>query len=194
MDRTLALACVFLLPTFVHADMAVLPQRRGLPVQVTITIDRDSPDYEFFVVDNEKNSVERVSLTTAQPLILKSEDRDGFLFGLSIHAVPKADLVAQNGGETRHKEWLERHENRKYFAGSLYERGRVNFTDNRDRIEKSFVLRILPDSCRLELVSENHGNRGVEGGWVGLCCVLPMIAIVWFGCRIVRTLNRDRSP
>lgn len=192
MNRLIALAMILTLPSFARADMG-LPGDRRVPVTVTITVEHDHPDHEIFLI--ERDRVERIRLTPAEPLILRSEDNR--TFGLTVHVVPKEALRKLEPGALPAKEWLGTPsgspEVRKYWAGSLHEKGRVGFSDNRERIEKTYLLNIHPDSCRLELVSENAGNKLVSLGWFGLCCVLPPVAIAAFGIWLVRKLFRNRS-
>ena len=190
MNRLIPLSMILLLPCFAHADMG-LPGNRIVPVQVTIAVEREYPDHEFFLVEGQR--AERIRITPSEPLVLRSEDHHGHVFGIYVHAVPKADLALLDEGALPTAEWFKRDENRKNIAGSLHVKGRVVFTDNRDRIEMSYILRVFPDSCRLELVSENHGNRWVERGWTGLCCVLPPVGIGLLGIWLARRLFRNRS-
>jgi len=173
--RTAVLVFLILLPHAVRADVGV--SLRQVPVHITITADRDYPEFSFFLVQSEHNVVERVSPPAAGPVIAKSGDVGGSWFFSEVYAVPKAELVKFDGAlpPTPWFGWKE--EGHKYLAGHIHVRPILDVFDNRVRIEKSYRIQRVEDSFSVDLMSENQGNPWVKRAWSGLCCGLPALAI-----------------
>jgi hypothetical protein len=189
MTRPLAVALALLTPALARADASPVPTRH-LPVRVTLTVDRDYPDHEFFLVRDKR--VERIPLTPSNPVAVASEDWNGYVFSIAVYALPKAEL-APFGGTPPPAEWFDREEARPFRVGTLYERGRADFYDNRDRIEVTYLLRVGPEGRGLVQLSENEGSKWVKGAWCFVCCGLPPLLLAFLGVRLARRLTRPRS-
>lgn len=189
MTRPLVVAFAILTPALARADVAFVPERHP-SVRATFTVDRDYPDYEFFLVQHKQ--VERVRPTPSNPVVAESENWGGSLFSMRVYAVPKASLAAVEQ-PLPPADWFEREEIKPFRLGTLHERGRVDFYDNRDRIEVTYLLRVGPESRGLVQLSENEGSKWVKGAWCFTCCALPPLLIAFLGVRLARRLTRPRS-
>lgn len=195
MKRVTALVMVLLLPGMARADAGPFPNYFR-PVTITLTVDRNYPDHEIFLVGHFQGSsaeVRRVSLSPSDPLVFRSEEVRSSDF--EVYAVPKRELD-RLGQPVPKLEWFNRinpEPANEFYAGRIGDRGRVDFDDNRDRIEKTYRIEVLPEGSRVVLVSENEGNPWVKRGWGAICCVLPSVGIALLGLWLARRLFRRRG-
>ena len=174
MLRTAALGLLALLPGVARADVGVALRR--VPVHVTLTVDRDYPEFAFLLVGPEPKTVLRVWPTAADPAVARSGDAGGSFFACEVYVVPKAALVKFDRALPP-AQWFAEKEGSRYLAGQIHARPILDVFDNRDRIEKSYRVQQVGDAFRMDLVSENQGNRWVKGAWVGICCGLPALTV-----------------
>src|SRR5262249_19576182 len=165
--RATVLGLLALLPDVSRADVGLALRR--VPVHVTLSVDRDYPEFAFFLVDSERNTVQRVSPTATDPVVVKSGDPGGSLFWSQVYVVPTTELATFDGALPLAK-WFDEKERSGSWAGQIHARPILDVYDNRDRIERSYRLQKVGDAFRVDLVSENQGNSWVKGAWGGLCC------------------------
>lgn len=197
MLRTAVIAILVLWPLVTRADVGV--GLRRVPFQVTLTVDREYPSFEFFVVDLEPTKARPVSLTPSSPLTLRPEDKRREPFYVQIYVVPKSEL-SKLGQAVPPASWFEQKEHVKYYAGAISVRGFLDVFDNRERIERTYLIRSTADGFQLELLTENRGKpRAAMWAWGAICCGLPLMAVAvtgWFVVRLAyrKARNRGNSP
>ena len=174
MVRTVIVGFLVLFPQVARADVGV--SLRRVPVHVTLAVDRDYPEFAFFLVESEGNTVQRVSPTAAGPVIVKSGDPGGSYFVSEVYVVPITELAKSDRALPPAK-WFQEKERRRYNAGQISARPILDVFDNRDRIEKSYRVQQVGDTFRVDLLPENRGNPWVGRAWVGLCCGLPALTV-----------------
>lgn len=189
MHRIVVFGLLALSLNVARADVGARP--RQVPFQVTLTVDRDHPEFAFFLVNTEFNKVQRVSPTPTDPVIIKSDDTGSRYFFRDVFVVPKTELI-QFDQSLPPAQWFNHEDHFKYGAGSIYVRPILDIFDNREQIEKTYVFQYSGDVFRLELQSENKGNRWVKRAWSVICCGLPSVAIALSGLWIVRRSKRKR--
>lgn len=199
MKRVVALILVPIWSGIANADAGPLPNtNRYVPVTITLTVDREYPDHAIFLVGHHHSSsevVQRVSLSPSEPLVFRSDEGPRPSSpNFKVYAVPKKELD-RLGQPIPRLEWFNRinpEPANEFYAGFVGDRGNVSFDDNRERIEKTYRLEILPEGSRVVLVAENEGNRWVKRGWIA-AIVLPPMGIALLGIWLSRRLLRNRS-
>jgi hypothetical protein len=187
--RIAGLVLLALTPAVARGDVGVAPRR--VPVQITLAVDRDYPGFAVFLVQPEPKRARRITPTAAEPAIVQSGNLVGSHFYAEVYVVPTTELAGFDQ-LLPPVEWFEQKDHHEYYAGRMNAREILDIFDNRNRIEKEYVVRRAGDAFRVELLSENRGNPWVKGFRGVVCCGLPPIAIAWGGVWLVRRSNRNR--
>jgi hypothetical protein len=193
--RKLGFAFLMLWPGVAGADVGV--GLRKVPVHVTLTVDRDYPEFVVYILPPafEKGDVRRVLPTASEPAAVDFDGGREWHFVRDVFVVPRFEL-AKFDGSAPPPEWFRQKGHEKYAAGLIKARSSLDVFDNRRRVEQSYRLERTGDGFQLVLVAENRGDRWVEWTWTGICCVLPPVAcsatIALVGLWLVRRGNRKR--
>jgi hypothetical protein len=170
-------------------------------MHVTLTVDRDYPEYDFFLV-NGGAPVERLPLTASSPIQLLPEGRTGGYREWTVRAVPRSLGAVPSGAE-----WFT--DNSKAGIITFFERedrwalridfgaNSLPFYDNRDRIEITYRLEIDGDRGRIIKVSENVADPWVKRSWAagGMFFIVGVGWLgVWISRRIIRGIRGPTEP
>lgn len=172
--RTLAFAFLAMVPAVSHADVGVALRR--VPVYVTLSVDRDYPEFAFFLVDPERPVVQRVSPTATDLVVVDFGDAPGSNFWYEVYVVPKVELMRFEQ-TLPPAQWFREGERSKCRAGLVHVRPLLDVFDNRDRIEKAYQIQRSGETFRVDVLSENQGNRWVAEAWGAICCGVPALAV-----------------
>jgi hypothetical protein len=172
MSRFAVVLLLFLVPTTARAD-----ERPGLQwvrtvwIDHTFTVERDYPNYEFYLLGCRSDMpAERLPLTPSNPVRVSGPGEKSRYKWALIYAVRKSRL-APFGDAPPPYDWFAENEGAEvvklktstYF---LYFSKTLLFTDNRERAEITYRIEVGLDG-RLVKVSENAGNPWVKwGGWI----------------------------
>ena len=193
MLRTAVLGLLVVWPLVSRADVGV--GLRKVTVQVTLTVEREYPDFAIFVIEHEPTRPQRVAPTPASPLILRSEDKGADPFVVDVYVVPKTELT-RFGQAIPPASWFEQPDHYKYSAGVIGVRTYLDVFDNRERIERTYLIRSAGDDFQLELVTENRGKpRRAMWAWGAVCCGLPLLGVAvagWLALRLSKRKSRSR--
>lgn len=199
MPRIAAVVALLFASEAAQAD-AGLPGQNRVPVRVKLTVDREIPGYEFYVVNTftpvSGRPVRSVPPKPGAPVELTSleEARPGQAdqtfaprwYGRELYAVLQGRSPP---GSVPTRAWLADSANATRVGG-LYPGDSVWFFEFRDRIEVEYRIEVGPEGLRLVEVSENPGY-----GWV--CClsgVLAPVGLVWLGRWVMRRLGLSPTP
>lgn len=163
------------------------------PLNITVTTDRDHPDYVFFLVNWSgtprfgRPPVERLSVSAADPVRIEPDGRIGGYRDWTLHAVPAGLLNPPGGSTPTDCSWFT-HPERRGEVGSLetfdFGSHSLPFYDDRQRVDVTYRLERDTGGWRLAKVAENAGSPWAKWGRIGAAALVP-VALTGFGLRWV---------
>jgi hypothetical protein len=165
---------LLLVPASARADGApIIPGTRSVWIDFIFTVERDYPDYEFYLVSPAMfladQPAERLPLTPSNPVRVSGSGPGPnadirYAAGAKVYAVRKS-LIAGRPGPPH--TWFFEKRNELVLVGETPDaREILLFTDNRDRIEFTYRVEVGPDGGQLVKVGENAANPWVKRGWI----------------------------
>jgi hypothetical protein len=183
---------LFVVPATARADGGdPFPGIRTIWIDCTFTVDRDYPDYEFYLLPTRDDfPAERLPITPSNPVRVSGSGEQYRYVWCWIYVVPKS-LLAPFGDSPPPRDWFSKTPGLRFRDGYSFRKA-VVFTDNRKRAEITCRIEIGPDGDRIVQVSENAGDAWVKWAWIA-AGVLLMVGVLSLGLWSLRRIRR-RNP
>ncbi|VTS00014.1 unnamed protein product [Gemmata massiliana] len=191
MSRTAAVVLLLLVPAIARADAApIIPGFRTVWIDVTFTVERDYPDFEFYLLGPYFDDQPEKLLLSPSASVRMTGGTGSRYSHAQVYAVRKSQLTELPGPPSA--EWLRWHREG-VCPEEINFRTALLFTDTRDRIEITYRVEVRQDSGHVVKIGENVGNRWVERGWIAAAIFVPL-GIISLGLWRVRRVRRLRTP